>query len=116
MLLLQAGCYVLAPTQLPARLGAFSTEFGAVLEPGESFGLQSFGGEAGAAEAGPADADADAADGEREGGGGMRLVRIGRLYKGERQFASGTTSFCTAVAPGESAASAEAPSAAAAMS
>jgi hypothetical protein len=71
---------------------------------------------AGAAAAGPADADADAADGEREGGGGMRLVRIGRLYKGERQFASGTTSFCTAVAPGESAASAEAPSAAAAMS
>ena len=45
LLLLPASCHVLAPLRLPpadAPSTSFSIEFGAVLEPGESFGWTGF--------------------------------------------------------------------------
>lgn len=99
LLFLPASCYLLAPTLLPpAKSGrgaqgpdapafAFSTEFGALLEPGENFGWQGYRAtDATVADEGaPAQQDALAA----------RLVRIQRLYGTEGAFASGTTSLCT---------------------
>ncbi len=67
MLMLPQGCYVIAPTLLPAG-GAqesfpFSTEFGALLEPGEGFGWQGYQGDASPGEEAEEAADAaDAAD------------------------------------------------------
>ena len=85
LILLPAGCHLIAPRRLPTAdaKAAFSTEFGALLDAGESFGWRGFtGGEEGA----PAqEGDAESA----------RLVRIQRLYAG-RSFVSGTTSLLTA--------------------
>ena len=93
LLLLPSSCHVLAPTRLPARnenapggegsAFAFSTEFGAVLDPGESFGWRGYqeGDE-------PPEGQADDA---------MRLVRIQRLYDESGSFVSGTTSLCSAL-------------------
>ena len=100
LLLLPAACHVLAPLQLPtadAADAAYSTEFGAVLEPGESFGWRGF----------VPGADADAQDAPDEDGllppldpagdtSAPRLVRISRLYAGMGRFMSGSTSLCTA--------------------
>ena len=88
LLLLPSSCHVLAPLQLPEDGAAFSTEFGAVLEAGESFGWQGFRGVLPGVEEGQ----------EEEGGDddddAQRLVRIGRLYN-EGAFVSGTTSLCS---------------------
>ena len=94
LLMLPAGCHVLAPLRI-APGGAFSTEFGAVLPAGESFGWKGFVG---------ADGDGDgeelndeAATAAAQAGQGVsesasaRLVRVQRLYDGSR-FVSGTTS------------------------
>ena len=93
VLLLPSSCHVLAPTRLPARdenapggegsAFAFSTEFGVVLDPGESFGWRGYqeGDE-------PPEGQADDA---------MRLVRIQRLYDESGSFVSGTTSLCSAL-------------------
>ena len=94
MLLLPAGCYVYAPTCVQAG-NSFSTEFGVVLPPGESFGWKGF-------ITGDDEVD-DAARMEAAGkaGAGLsdsttaRLVRVQRLYDGVR-FVSGTTSLCSA--------------------
>ena len=108
--MLPHGCYALVPTQLPPiDTGsdgggfAFSTEFGALLEPGESFGWQGFQGApdavAGAAKASsvlPPDAvleEEALSDGEQV----PRLARIQRLYSTEGVFQSGITSLCSAV-------------------
>ena len=85
LLLLPAGCHLIAPRKLPAASAptTYSTEFGAMLEAGESFGWRGFtGGEEGAASQ---EQDEDSA----------RLVRIQRLYSGGA-FVSGTTSLLTA--------------------
>ena len=85
---------MLAPSRVaPGR--PFTTEFGVVLPPGESFGWKGFvtgDGEASdeerteaAAKAGAGLSDSDTA----------RLVRVQRLYDGKR-FVSGTTSLCSA--------------------
>lgn len=89
LLLLPAGCHALVPTQLPAAASAhsFSMEFGALVEPGESFGWKSYqpSGEA-EVEAGPPEEDVNA----------TRLARIQRLYDASGKFVSGTTSLCSA--------------------
>ena len=103
LLLLPASCHILAPTQLPPLGGhdgdeassafPFSTEFGALLEPGEGFGWQGY----------QAAAEYEEESEESEGGvlpegdaEAMRLVRIQRLYDDSGSFVSGTTSLCTA--------------------
>lgn len=91
MLLLPHSCFVLAPS-LAVEGASFATEFGVLLEGGESFGMMGFvegadGG--GLSEGGPfgeAGGDPTAA----------RMVRVLRLYKPGRKFASGTTSLCSA--------------------
>lgn len=95
LLLLPSGCHILAPLQLPplggddSAGGSYTTEFGAVLEPGESFGWQGYQGPETAG--GSAEAMADATDTSAP-----RLVRSQRLYA-RGVFVSGTTSLCTAV-------------------
>lgn len=77
MLLLPAGCHVLAPCVL-ADDGAFSTEFGAMLEAGESFGWKGFvPSEAGEGERGGDDEPSVAPDATDDGA--PRLVRVQRL-------------------------------------
>jgi hypothetical protein len=114
MLLLPGGCYALAPAELSPGLSSFITEFGAVLEPAESFGLMGFVDD---------DTNADSASsGEEDRGDGdaggaaaplsleqaasnpstLRMVRVMRLYASGRRFVSATTSLCTAVGDGAS--------------
>jgi hypothetical protein len=101
LLMLPAACHVIAPLKLPAAEAAaseasFQIEFGAVLEPGESFGWRGYM---------PSDdEDVEPAEGESElppldpegSSEAQRLVRISRLYSRVGQFASGTTSLCEA--------------------
>ena len=106
LLLLPAACHLLAPLQLPvASAGGgdlpdgpvpFSTEFGAVLEPGESFGWRGYQPsddigvqlEEGEEELPPLDPEGDAS--------APRLVRSSRLYSAVGKLVSCTTSFCEA--------------------
>ena len=112
LLMLPQGCYVLAPSRLPPASSAaaegarddaggggsfaYSTEFGALLEPGESFGWQGYQAAA-AADDGGDDATADGEGAELAAPGEVddeapRLARIQRLYGTDGQYASGTTS------------------------
>ena len=97
LLLLPSACHLLAPMQISEN-AAFTTEFGAVLEPGESFGWRGYQ---------PGDDEAE--EGEEVDDEGLlpaiqpegdadapRLVRISRLYSGAGKFASGTTSLLSA--------------------
>ena len=98
LLMLPAGCHVLAPLRI-APGGAFSTEFGAVLPAGESFGWKGFVGADGDGDGGELD-DAAATAAAQAGQGvsesaSSRLVRVQRLYDGSR-FVSGTTSLSSA--------------------
>ena len=93
ILLLPADTYVLAPAILPtgdAEPFPFSTEFGAVLEPGEGFGWKGYQ---------PSEDDKEGDQGEGapppDESDANRLVRIQRLYAADGSFASGTTSLCT---------------------
>ena len=84
----------------PSSEGAsYSTEFGAVLEPGESFGWQGYTSSSLGYTA-PTGADPMADPAEAAGGSSSssspRLVRIQRLYS-RGSFVSGTTSLFTAV-------------------
>ena len=94
LLMLPAGCHVLAPLRI-APGGAFSTEFGAVLPAGESFGWKGFVGADGDGDG--EELDDEAATAAAQAGQGVsesasaRLVRVQRLYDGSR-FVSGTTS------------------------
>lgn len=101
LLLLPAACHVIAPLKLPPAEGgsgpaSFQTEFGAVLEPGESFGWRGYL---------PSDDEGvELPEGEDElppldpegSSDAPRLVRISRLYSGVGAFAIGTTSLCEA--------------------
>ena len=102
--LLPAGCHVLAPLQLPVdgsdtgntddqdAQRSYSTEFGAVLEPGESFGWR------GLQRSDKDDIDDDELAAQEPDGSddSPRLVRSARLYAGVGEFVSGSTSLCTA--------------------
>jgi len=97
LLFLPAGCHVLAPRRIaplysdapggqPAQ--SFSTEFAAILEPGESFGWMGYvPGKDGDVTIGDESAKSESS----------RLVRVGRLYSSSDTFVSGTTSLCTAM-------------------
>ena len=99
LLFLPSACHVLAPQQLPmdAKSGPFNMEFGAVLEPGESFGWRGYL---------PSDDKDTESDVDAEGylppldpegdTTAPRLARISRLYSGVGAFVSGSTSLCTA--------------------
>lgn len=98
MLLLPDGCFVLAPSRLAGGAGAsFATEFGVLLEGGESFGMMGYVDEDEPLSAGGSEAeepDFDAAGGDPTA---PRMVRVLRLYDTDRAFVSGTTSLCSAV-------------------
>ena len=106
LLMLPHGCYALVPTQLPIGTGvdnsfAFSTEFGALLEPGEGFGWQGYQGAPDAlsdtASTGTPSENALDNDALMEGDQVARLARIQRLYSTAGVFQSGITSLCSAV-------------------
>ena len=71
---------------------AFTTEFGAVLAPGESFGWRGFTGAAQGE-----DDDEQVQQQQEADDDSPRLVRIQRLYSGRSAFVSGTTSLLTAM-------------------
>jgi hypothetical protein len=111
MFLLPGGAHVVAPT----RIGSgrpFSTEFSALLAPGESFGWESYAlqeaidqgspptGAAGGGVSRGVFPTRDAAaidEGVSPGNGAPRLARVQRLYAGRETFVSGTTSLLSAV-------------------
>ena len=103
MMLLPAGCHLIAPSRLPrpsegASDSAFATEFGALIAAGESFGWRGFTAGDDAEEEGSEDDEevvsADGPAGQFQDS--PRLVRIQRLYAGRSAFVSGTTSLLTA--------------------
>lgn len=112
MVLLPGGAHALAPLRL-SRRRPFATEFALVLEPGESFGWESYRlQEALDGDAPPTvpastpgvsrgvfpTVDADAVNrGVSPGSGVPRLARVQRLYAGRGQFVSGTTSLLSAI-------------------
>jgi hypothetical protein len=111
MFLLPGGAHVMAPTRIGSAR-PFSTEFSALLAPGESFGWESYALQEAIDQGSPPTAAAgggvsrgvfptlDAAainEAVSPGNGAPRLARVQRLYLGRETFVSGTTSLLSAV-------------------
>jgi len=95
--LLPAASHILAPTKISTEMGRFpfSSEFGTMIAPGESFGWMGY-------RAGDGDDEVDSTqvvsfDGQAPTDAeASRLARVQRLYDEDRSYVSGTTSLLSA--------------------